>query len=158
MITFLLSKCMTSGYYHGRQITSWREELIANAEFGLSQQITFQICDNWLLVSVILPLCLRKKPNHNIRSIWSSNALLVHSCLSSRSTMASACFPLLSELWILPFEVDLVKYMGLDSSNLSSGFENNKGLDQIAHSLISTFVICLESITFRFATSKISIF
>ena len=45
--------------------------------------------------------------------------------------------------------------------NLSSGFANNKGADQLVHPdrLISAFVICfLESIISKLATSKILIF
>ena len=44
MITSLGSKCVTSGYHHGRLITSWRER--AFAYFGLLWLIVFQICNN----------------------------------------------------------------------------------------------------------------
>ena len=47
MITSLRSKYMTSGYHHGRLITSWRERAYRmNADFRLSRQKMSEICDN----------------------------------------------------------------------------------------------------------------
>ena len=37
---------MTSVYHHGRLITVGGKEIIAYADFGFLQQISFQICDN----------------------------------------------------------------------------------------------------------------